>query len=312
MIELAPPLLVAVFLWWFGTGAILLADGLPRSSRRTGLVVASLLAGGAVAGIVAARGEATPAGAYVGFGCALVLWGWHEASFLMGVLTGPRRTPCPPGLAGWARFRAATATVIHHEIALAATAAGLVAATWGAPNRIAAWTFAILWIMRLSTKFNIFLGVPALTDEFLPARLRYLETYFRKARPTLLFPASVAGAAALTAVLASLALGAGADPFERTGYALVATLAALGLIEHGFMVLPIRDAALWRWALRGRDALRATARTAAADTRRSEGDAAPATPHPMPTPLDKAPGRFETASAFPRPVPGPAAPSDWR
>jgi len=314
MIALAPPLLVAVFLWWFGTGAILLADGLARRGPRTSLVVASLLAGGAVAGVILARGEATPAGAYVGFGCALVLWGWHEASFLMGVLTGPRRTPCPPGLTGVARFRAAAATVIHHELALAATAAGLAAATWGADNRVALWTFLILWVMRLSTKLNIYLGVPALNDEFLPASLRYLETYFRKGRPTALFAVSVAAAALLTGFLAARALSADAGPFEQTAFALTATLSALGLIEHGFMVLPVRDAALWRWALRSRAALRAGRTAPVSPTTSPAGGAGAPRPPAPPAPggQDDSAGRLGPAAAFHRPSLRQAAPSDWR
>jgi hypothetical protein len=33
-----------------------------------------------------------------------------------------------------------------------------------------------------------------------------------------------------------------------TGFVLLFTLAALALLEHFFMVLPVQDAALWRWA----------------------------------------------------------------
>ena len=34
-----------------------------------------------------------------------------------------------------------------------------------------------------------------------------------------------------------------------TGYALMFGLAALGLLEHGFLMLPSPDRALWGWAL---------------------------------------------------------------
>ncbi len=37
--------------------------------------------------------------------------------------------------------------------------------------------------------------------------------------------------------------------YGQVALTLVATLLALAIIEHWFLVLPIEDAALWRWAL---------------------------------------------------------------
>ena len=39
------------------------------------------------------------------------------------------------------------------------------------------------------------------------------------------------------------------DPYTMMAMSLVATLLALAIVEHWFMVLPLPDAALWRWAL---------------------------------------------------------------
>ena len=33
-----------------------------------------------------------------------------------------------------------------------------------------------------------------------------------------------------------------------TGYTLVATLMCLAILEHGFLILKVRDSALWNWA----------------------------------------------------------------
>jgi hypothetical protein len=41
----------------------------------------------------------------------------------------------------------------------------------------------------------------------------------------------------------------------------VATLLALAIVEHLLMMLPLPSTALWRWALRGRDASAAAHRT---------------------------------------------------
>ena len=38
------------------------------------------------------------------------------------------------------------------------------------PNQVATWTFALLWVMRLSAKFNLFLGVRNRGEEFGPIK----------------------------------------------------------------------------------------------------------------------------------------------
>ena len=275
MADVLAPILFALFLWWFSTGLILLADRL-RVGPGTMLASASVLALGALGLAWGLRGTPTVAGAYGGFLAGLVLWGWHEVSFLSGAVTGPRRTDCPAGAAGWHRFVCAAQTLIHHEIAIALTAAGLAVMLAGADNAVALWTFLILWAMRLSTKFNIFLGVPNLTEEFLPARLAHLKSYFRTRALNLLFPFSVTAASGLVFWLAHLAAHGGHD-FALAGFTLLTTLAALGVIEHWFLVLPLRDAELWRWYLRDRKA-RAAA-SAAASAARTDTVAA-ATPSP--------------------------------
>ena len=246
-------ILFALFLWWFSTGLIILADRLPQISRRFLLGVTSVLAVIAIVVVFDSRDTATVSGAFMAFAAALVLWGWHEVSFLTGLVTGPRRSPCPPGAKGLKRFRYATETLIHHEIAIALTVVALAIVAADSANPVAFWTFTLLWVMRLSAKFNIFLGVPKVTVEFLPARLDYLKTYFGTRRLNPLYPFSVTFGILLAAWLSHGAMAADADPFSQTAYALIATLTALAVLEHWFMVLPIRDAALWQWYL-GREA----------------------------------------------------------
>ena len=43
-------------------------------------------------------------GAYLAFTCGLVVWGWHEISFLMGFVTGPQVDSLPRRLPGWRHF----------------------------------------------------------------------------------------------------------------------------------------------------------------------------------------------------------------
>jgi len=244
------PVLFVVAAWFVSTGVVIALDRLPPRTFRWSLTGAGVVAFG---GLWLARhvaADASPRGAYLGFAAALAVWGWHEMSFLMGVVTGPRTAPLPRGATGWTRFRLAAATLIWHEIALAATAIVMLALTWGQPNQIAAITFAVLFVLRLSAKLNIFLGVPNLTVDFLPEKLGYLKSYFRVAHFNPLFPVSVAINSVIAILLAEQA--AVAPEASAAGLTMITTLMALGVLEHWFLVLPWRDAALWRWAMPSR------------------------------------------------------------
>jgi putative photosynthetic complex assembly protein 2 len=131
MNECALAVLLVIGVWWLSTGIVLRVVWLPTRTHRTSLAVFTALA--LLGGYATLRASELPttAGAYVGFVAALALWGWHEVAFLLGAVSGPRREPCRAGLSGWARFREATATVIHHELALAATLLAMVAGGGG-------------------------------------------------------------------------------------------------------------------------------------------------------------------------------------
>ncbi len=247
---LAPaiPVLFAILVWFASTGALLWLVGAPRAAHGFAMAVLSVVMVAATAGVVIAGADASVAGAFAGFSLGIVIWAWHEAAFLFGFLTGPRRGECPPGLSSWRRFLAASQTVIAHEVAIALNAALLVALSWGAPNRTAMWTFLLLWGMRISAKANIFVGAPHLSHELLPARLQYLKSYFGPERMTVFFAASMI---LITIITGALIAGAAAAPpggQEGASLALLATLAALAVLEHALMAAPVRDAALWTWA----------------------------------------------------------------
>ena len=242
------PLLFALLMWFIGTASIVWLDSRPRSTFRTSMTLSGIAAI-AVTGLAWWwAGDTSPTGAFVGFGAAIVVWGWHEMSFLMGFVAGPNKAPCPPGATGWRRFSAATSTVIHHELAIAATAILLFAVTWGQPNQAAPLTFLLLFVLRLSAKFNLYLGVPNLSDEVFPAHLAYLKTYFRTARLNALFPFSIALGAGIVAWGWSAASAAPTGSGAEASATLIAGLAMLGVIEHLFLVLPLRDAKMWSWA----------------------------------------------------------------
>lgn len=247
MTEFALPLLFATVLWFVATGFVLWLDKLPSHTWPVSITLASVASGFAMGGIIATAEETSAWAAYVAFACALVLWGWHELSFLMGFVTGPNRNPCPPDARGWRRFRLAAATLIYHEVAMFVCLLVMAAATWGKPNQTATLTFLLLFVMRLSAKFNIFAGVPHLSTEMMPDHMRYLASYFRIAPPRWFFILSVSGIAVLAAWLADLALSSRGG--IATGYALAFALVALAFLEHGFLVVPWQDTAIFRWAM---------------------------------------------------------------
>jgi putative photosynthetic complex assembly protein 2 len=243
-----PPLLFSLLMWFIGTAAIVWLDSRPRATYPTSLTLAALVAIAATVLVWAEAGDATAHGAYTGFAAAIVIWGWHEMSFLMGMVAGPNRAECPPDITGWQRFRVATATVIHHELAIAATAILLFAVTWGQPNQAAPLTFLLLFVLRLSAKFNLFLGVPNLSDEVFPAHLAYLKSYFRTAKCNALFPLSLIMSSGLAVWAWRAAAAAPAGSGAAASGMLLAGLAVLGVVEHLFLVLPLRDAKMWHWA----------------------------------------------------------------
>lgn len=266
MSEIGLPLLVAIFVWWLSTGVILYLDGLGRRSFRWSMGGATVLSAAALGGLAITSTWETASGAYIAFLCALMIWGWNEMAFLMGYLSGPRRIPAEPGVTGLDRFRQASQTIVDHELGILASGVLIGILTWGAPNQFGLWTFAVLWIMRLSTKINIFLGAPNVPVEFLPAHLGYLASYFRRRPMNGFFPFAITLATLFTAFLVHMALADHAGAFERVGYMLLTTLMALAVLEHWLLYVPISATKLWAWGLRshqrsGTDADTATRQT---------------------------------------------------
>lgn len=228
------PTVFVLGLWFFSTGAILWLNRLDRSTHPASILGLAVLCGPAVCGVLVSAHDPGEAAAYLGFASALIIWGWHEASFLMGFVAGPRRLPATPGLAGWKRFSEATAAVIHHEVALFGTMIALCAISWGQPNLIAAHTFALLFVLRLAAKLNIFLGVPNIDADLMPTHLDYLKSYFRDAPMNWLFPFTFASSIALAIWLYGAA------------HPLLFVLAVIGVLETTALMVPLRDSKLWQ------------------------------------------------------------------
>lgn len=243
---------IALFLWWFSTGAILccvrFADRAgPVAHLRSVIFGLPFLAAG-LWGLIHSAHDPSLEGVYIAFLSALAVWGWIELAFLSGVITGPNASVCPPHSPEWKRFLRAWGTIAYHEMALIGVLTLLVYEVWGEPNTFGLWTFAVLFFARISAKLNLFFGVPRINTEFLPSTLRHLPSHFRDRNMNAVFPISVSALTFASGCWVER-LFAAPDPAARVGFALLAALTLLALLEHWFMVLPLPDAKLWRWML---------------------------------------------------------------
>lgn len=272
MTAYAAPALFALFVWWFSTGAIIWLDGLPRRTFKWSMAGATAIAAAGFWGLTASSGGTEAGDAYVAFASALAVWAWLEISFYMGYVTGLQKTRCPHGCSGWAHFGHALRANVWHELAILVFFAGVAWATWGGQNQTGLWTFVILWWMHESARLNVFLGVRNLNEHFVPEHLEFLKGFLKKSEMNLLFPVSVTVSTVVCVLLAAEALGAGTT-FGQVSMTLLATMMALAILEHWFLILPLPSETLWNWSLGSRrtadgpDKQEPSARTAVAGGR---------------------------------------------
>jgi putative photosynthetic complex assembly protein 2 len=246
------PIVFALFVWWFSTGAIIYLDGLPVRTFKWSMVGATALFGAALYGLAVSSGDTSVQGAYIAFASALAAWAWHEISFYMGYVTGPRKHACKEGCSGWAHLGHALQVSLWHELAIVASFLVVLALTWGGTNEIGLWTFVILWWMHESARLNVVLGVRNVNAHFLPPHLAYLKSFLNQKPMNLLFPVSVTVSTVICAVLGTEAALA-TDPFEQAGYTFLATMMTLAIVEHWFLVLPLPSEQMWSWSLKSRE-----------------------------------------------------------
>lgn len=243
------PVVATLAVWFLATGLIAWIDHRERATFPRSLALAGVAGVAGLIAVVLSMWTVSIGAVYLSFAGAILIWAWHEIGFLTGAVAGPRREPCPPHAHGWERFSHASAVMAWHEIALALTALVLIALTWSAPNQVGAMVFLLLFVMRLSTKLNIFAGVPNMSTDIMPPHLAYLQSYFGPRRLHPLLIVSIVVSATLAVLLGLAALEAAPGSAESAGASLLFALAALAALEHLFLALPFRDGALWHWAV---------------------------------------------------------------
>ncbi|MCB1672717.1 MAG: DUF3623 domain-containing protein [Pseudomonadales bacterium] len=241
------------FLWWASTGLVLYLNGLPRHTFPRSLIGASLVLVLALFGLTWSSNQSTIAGAYVSFTCGLLIYAWQEISYYMGLVTGPRKIACRTGCRGWRHFGHAVQVNLYHEVATLIGALIVMVLTRDAPNQVGMWTYLMLWVMQLSAKLNVFLGVRNLSQEFLPSHMQHLRSFLRRRSMNLLFPFSITLGTILTVRLVQLMLASEPDTLDAASWTFLASLMALAVLEHWFLVLPLPVTALWQGWLDLRD-----------------------------------------------------------
>lgn len=244
--------LAALFIWWFSTGAILYvvrhAEHRGQLAHLRATIMALPFLGGGAWLFELTRHTETITTSYLAFLSSILIWGWVELAFLTGIVTGPNTSHCRQEARGFERFLRAYGTIAYHEILLVAILLIMLVSSQHMPNTVGLWTFVVLFFARISAKLNLFLGVPKINVEFLPNPLAHLPSHFRIAKLNWLFPLSVS--ALSFAVFCWLErLMSATTAAETVGFALLAAITALALLEHWLMVLPLPDARLWRWML---------------------------------------------------------------
>ncbi len=240
------PILATLALWWASTGLILHLDSLDRRTYAGTMLGATAIFGVSLWFAAESARETTPGAAYAAFACGLVAWGWQLIGLYTGFVTGPNRSACSQDCRGVTRFIQAAKASLYHELAAVLGALVLLAFTYGEPNRLALWTYLTLWAMHQSAKLNVFFGVPNWGEEMLPDHLAYLTSFMRRRPMNLFFPFSVTIATVATALLFERAVRPESTAFQAVGAMLLATLMALAVLEHWFLVAPIDGNALWR------------------------------------------------------------------
>ncbi len=236
----------AIGVWWGGTLVVLLLSRLRGPARGLAIVGTSGAAIGALAVLPFLRPLDDVTGVLLGFGAAVVVWGWLELLLLQGVAVGTRRAPSAPGLKGLARFREAFDAIRHHEFALAGILVLVGVLSLGSALPVAFVTFALLWGLRLSTKLHLFLGVPQPNGHLFPEGAAHLAAFLGPARrsPQLGLTTCVWALATIALFSAGMMAPSSAN---ATAWFLAGTLTGLGTLEHLTLLLPLRLESLWGW-----------------------------------------------------------------
>jgi putative photosynthetic complex assembly protein 2 len=226
-----------VVLWGVSTAVIFYLDSLPPHTFRISMAAASVVLAMSAITIWQLRDDVSPFALYTSFAAGLLAWGWTEMALYMGYITGPRKKRCAHGCNGLPHFGHAVAANLWHEIVVITFAIII----WWTGNTAAAHCFVMLWLMHLSARLNVFLGVRNVSEEFVPEHMDVLKGFLRKRRMNALFPFSCV-------LLVGLIYWLAQKP-PTPDVVMAIALAGIGLLEHVLLMLPFPVEKFWTWTL---------------------------------------------------------------
>jgi putative photosynthetic complex assembly protein 2 len=227
--------------WWLATGLVFVAQRQGAVAAVAAVVATALAALGARL-VRVHRDDRTVRGAERSFLGGALLWAWVSTTFFAGWLVGPPSVATgAPG--SWPLALEAIQATVYSDVAGLAMLALAAVATGRGGNQVGLWTYMVFWGAQQSAKLNIFFGVANPGEVFFPAHLRFLTAYFGPRENQWLVWASLAALGASAVWAGWRAVGA-ADPYARTGRAILSVLVGLAALEHAVLALPL-DLPLW-------------------------------------------------------------------
>jgi putative photosynthetic complex assembly protein 2 len=232
----------SILFWWLSTAIIIYFNFQPEHYAFVFWSWLALAAGASFL-LYQHRNDETIQGAYWGFSCGCLIWGFMEVSFYTGYIVGPEVRPIftvGPSMIGF--FKAVHRSVYHEGLVIIMSIAFLIFSL-RAKNKFGAYTFWLFWLMHQSAKLNIFLGVMNTGKEFVPESVSDMTQYMTIAQINWLFPISITICTIVAYRLIQLAMKK-EEEWKRVGFMLTGVMAVLAWLEHWLLVLPL-DQSLW-------------------------------------------------------------------
>ena len=249
-LDVLPPLIGAVLIWWGATGTIIYLCG-RRAWRPWVFGFVTALQPLAFWQLWAEKNSAETGGVFMSFFWAIVIWSWIETSYYTGFVVGRRTPELEPDTPTGRRFRQAIVANLYHELAILALSGAVIATGWGGVNETGLWAFMILHWTHQSAKINIFLGVNNLTTDYLPDNLKYMAQYFTRRPLNTFFPFSATITTVIATFLFSSILSSNSAG-QQVGQALLFVMMVAAILEHWWLVTPV-PTSIWKWALKSRE-----------------------------------------------------------